>query len=231
MYKKLNNFNDEITSLNNINSPKKNTKELKNEVLSNVRDLYNELSDIYKDKYNKEINNSDTKKREKLDYKKLRLKDNLYSSEEEQEEKQEGKQEEREEQEETISDVNKFNKWINKKETSINTELFTKYFIFQRPSDMSNFLNKMNDINKNSKPDKIVKIVEDILRFNKQKQGQGIKILTLNQMLSRLPISVAQLKAGNNSKKLKNEIRQLLYSLYRSKNMTKQVYNNLMKLI
>ena len=48
-------------------------------------------------------------------------------------------------------------------------------------------------------------------------------------MLSRLPITLAQLKAGNNSKKLKNEIRQLLYSLYYSKNMTKQVYNNLIK--
>ena len=48
-------------------------------------------------------------------------------------------------------------------------------------------------------------------------------------MLSRLPISLAQLKAGNNSEKLKNEIRQLLYSLYCSKNMTKQVYNNLIK--
>ena len=50
-------------------------------------------------------------------------------------------------------------------------------------------------------------------------------------MLSRLPISLAQLKAGNNSEKLKNEIRQLLYSLYCSKNMTKQVYNNLIKYI
>ena len=48
-------------------------------------------------------------------------------------------------------------------------------------------------------------------------------------MLSRLPISLAQLQAGNNPNKLKNEIRQLLYSLYRSKNMTKQVYNNLIK--
>ena len=76
----------------------------------------------------------------------------------------------------------------------------------------------------NEKPDKIVKIVEDILRFIKQKhKGQGVKILTPNQMLSRLPISLAQLKAGKNSEKLKNVIRQLLYSLYRSKNMTKQV--------
>ena len=72
-----------------------------------------------------------------------------------------------------------------------------------------------------------------ILDFNKQNQqkGQGLKILTPNQMLSRLPITLAQLKAGNNSDKLKNEIRQLLYSLYRSKNMTKQVYNNLMNYI
>ena len=53
--------------------------------------------------------------------------------------------------------------------------------------------------------------------------GRGLKILTPNQMLSRLPISLAQLKAGNNSQKLKNEIRQLLYSLYRSKNLTKQL--------
>ena len=76
----------------------------------------------------------------------------------------------------------------------------------------------------------IVKFVKKILQFNKQK-GQGIKILTPNQMLSRLPITLAQLKAGNNSDKLKNEMRQLLYSLYRSKNMTKQLYNNLMNYI
>ena len=79
------------------------------------------------------------------------------------------------------------------------------------------------------KPDKIVEIVEDILKFNEQQKGKGLKILTPSQMLSGLPISLAQLKAGNNSEKLKNEIRQLLYSLYRSKNMTKQVYNNLIK--
>ena len=50
-------------------------------------------------------------------------------------------------------------------------------------------------------------------------------------MFSRLPITLAQLKAGNNSERLKNEIRQLLYSLYRSKNMTNKVYNNLTKYI
>ena len=62
-------------------------------------------------------------------------------------------------------------------------------------------------------------------------QGKGLKILTPQQMLSRFPISLAKLNAGNNSEKLKNEIRQLLYSLYCSKNMTKEVYNNLLKYI
>ena len=81
-------------------------------------------------------------------------------------------------------------------------------------------------------PDETVRVVEMILDFNKQnQQGRILKILTPQQMLSRLPITLAQLKAGNNSEKLKNEIRQLLYSLYRSKNMTKQVYNNLINYI
>ena len=62
-------------------------------------------------------------------------------------------------------------------------------------------------------------------------EGQGLKILTPQQMLSRLPISFAQLKVGNNSEKLKNEIRQLLYSLYRSKKLSKTIYNNLINTI
>ena len=83
------------------------------------------------------------------------------------------------------------------------------------------------------KPDEIVRVVKMILDFNKNRQqkGQGIKILTPNQMLNRLPIALAQLQAGNNSSKLKNEIRQLLYSLYRSKNMTKQIYKSLISII
>ena len=85
---------------------------------------------------------------------------------------------------------------------------------------------------KNEQPDKILKIVEEILEFNRQnQQGKGLKILTPNQMLSRLPITLAQLKAGNNSEKLKNEIRQLLYSLYRSKKLTKQLYKSLIDII
>ena len=65
----------------------------------------------------------------------------------------------------------------------------------------------------------------------KNEPGQGLKIFTPDQMLSRLPIILAQLKAGNNSQKLKNEIRQLLYSLYRSKKLTKQLYKSLVDII
>ena len=61
--------------------------------------------------------------------------------------------------------------------------------------------------------------------------GSGLKILTNKQMFNRLPILLAQIQAGNNSKSLKNEIRQILYSLYRSKVLTKTVYNNLIKSI
>ena len=77
--------------------------------------------------------------------------------------------------------------------------------------------------------EKIIDIVDNILYFNQS--GQGLKILTPNQMLSRLPITLAQLKAENNSEKPKNEIRQLLFSLYRSKNLTKQLYKSLIDII
>ena len=63
------------------------------------------------------------------------------------------------------------------------------------------------------------------------KKGKGLKTLTKKQLLNRLPLLLAQMQAGNNSIKLKNEIRQILYSLYRSKVLTKTVYNNLIKVI
>ena len=75
-----------------------------------------------------------------------------------------------------------------------------------------------DDAAKIEKNEKIIEIVERILYFNQLNQaGKGLTILTRSQMLSRLPISLAELKAGNNSEKPKNEIRQLLYSLYSSK--------------
>ena len=59
----------------------------------------------------------------------------------------------------------------------------------------------------------------------------GLKILSPKQMLQRLPIALAQVKAGNNSESLLNEIRQIVYSLYQSKQITKKVYNNIIKSI
>ena len=59
----------------------------------------------------------------------------------------------------------------------------------------------------------------------------GLKILTPKHMLQRLPIALAQVKAGNNSERLLTEIRQIVYSLYQSKQITKKVYNNIIKSI
>ena len=75
---------------------------------------------------------------------------------------------------------------------------------------------------------KIINIVERIFYFNQLEQKEeGLKILTSNQVFSRLPIILAQVKTRNNSEKLKSKIRQLLYSLYRSKRLTKNVCKNL----
>ena len=90
--------------------------------------------------------------------------------------------------------------------------------IKKRWGNLKDEIEKMSEDEKeNEQPDKILKIVKAILDFNKeiQEQGLGLKILTPNQMLSRLPITLAQLNAGNNSEKLKNKIRQVLYSLFR----------------
>ena len=67
--------------------------------------------------------------------------------------------------------------------------------------------------------------------YDLKQKGTGLKILTPNQMLKRIPIAIAQIKAGNNLESLLNEIRQIVYSLYRSKKITKEVYNNIVKSI
>ena len=66
---------------------------------------------------------------------------------------------------------------------------------------------------------------------NKATKGTVLKILTPQQMFQRLPIALAQVKAGNNSESLLNEIRQIVYSFYQSKEITKKVYNNIIRSI
>ena len=66
-------------------------------------------------------------------------------------------------------------------------------------------------------------------KANNKTSGKGIKILTPKQLLERLPIALAQVKAGNNSENLLYEIEGIVYSLYQSKEITKEVYNNIIK--
>ena len=68
-------------------------------------------------------------------------------------------------------------------------------------------------------------------KLAREQEGTGLKILTSNQMLKRLPIALAQIKTGNNSESLLNEIRQIVYYLYRSKKITKMLYNNIINSI
>ena len=93
-----------------------------------------------------------------------------------------------------------------------------------RMMHVKNFKNVKSDDLKD-----IVKELEHAIFGYEELSGSGLKMLTNKQMLNRLPISLAQIQAGNNSSKLKNEARQILYSLYRSKVLTKTVYNNLIK--
>ena len=65
----------------------------------------------------------------------------------------------------------------------------------------------------------------------KSKYGERLKILTPKQILQRLPIALAQVKPGNTSENLINEIRQIIYSLYLAKEITEKVYNNIMNSI
>ena len=102
-------------------------------------------------------------------------------------------------------------------------------------SELSNLKDEDKTFKVEIETEKLYKIVgtaERILEFNGQDQeGKGLKMLTTSQMLSGLPNTLTQLQAGNNSKKFKNEIRQLLYSLYRSKKLSKTTYNNLINTI
>ena len=136
---------------------------------------------------------------------------------------------------------------VNKKKENISNELFSHYFKYSSPKNMmSKLSNSRDEINKNrvnsinekltkiknivktvpkdkvfktEENAKIIDIVERIELNSENKLGLGLKLLAPTQMLSRLAISLAQLKAVNNDEKLKSKIRQILYSLYRSKNV------------
>ena len=169
------------------------------------------------------------------------------------------KKESEEESDEKL-DENKFFKYIENQSKSIDYDLFETHFNVIAPTVLAKTLfetkNKKNNndlVNvsnselkdlkeeitniseegkKIEKPNDITKIFAEILEFSKKiRSGKGLKILTPNQILSRLPIALAQLKIGNNSVKLGNEIRHLFYYLYRSEKPTKHLYKSLIDTI
>ena len=109
-----------------------------------------------------------------------------------------------------------YNAFINKFDHF--SEITNKKAPSARGPNQKNLLNHENELKK---------IVEKSFNL----LGSRLKILNKKQMLNRLPILLAQIEAGNNSNKLKNEIRQILYSLYKSKELIKTVYNKLIKSI
>ena len=125
-----------------------------------------------------------------------------------------------------------------------------KASIVEAEEDQSNLLKNMVEFDNKSRPkNKEVKdekdtyesayalykgreLTHDVFKNGifpiKATQGKGLKILSHKQMLQRLPIALAEVKAGNTSKNLLNEIRQIMYSLYQAKEITEKVYNNIM---
>ena len=108
------------------------------------------------------------------------------------------------------------NKTIEQRETISNLEKF-----YKSREEVINFfrdyIEMLSDANYDAKQN--------------ETKGKGLKILTPKQMLQRLPIALAQVKAGNNSENLLNEIRQIVYSLYQSTQITKEAYNTIIKFI
>ena len=127
---------------------------------------------------------------------------------------------------------------------------------FSEASNRQNeFLNKLNEVKIGKKTTEQKEVIDNLEKFYKSREevinffrdftemlsdanynakqnetkGKRLKILTPKQMIQRLPIALAQVKADNNSENLLNEIRQIIYSLYQPKEITKKVYNNLMK--
>ena len=152
------------------------------------------------------------------------------------------------------SDEYDFNK-IKDPITFLNNIKEDKISIQEAKDKQENYYNYLNKIRKGDKSanqkrtlsninilfnarDNAIKFYEDyssmILEAKKlarEQEGEGLKILTPNQILKRLPIALAQIKAGNNSERLLNKIRQIAYYLYGSKKITKMLYNNIINSI
>ena len=133
-----------------VNPQTDENKFLKPKVLDNVEDFFNELYYIYKDKYIEEKDGLNTKNKKLFYYKILRLTDDYQYEPEEEEgkkEQQTGKKPDKKDapKKPTKDNASKLNKWVNEKETDINSEIFQEYFNYQSPSDMLKDLHRTND--------------------------------------------------------------------------------------
>ena len=115
---------------------------------------------------------------------------------------------------EYLNVIRKGNKNAEQRKTSTNINM-----IYNARSDAIKFIEDCGSM------------IIEAKKLAREQEGTGLKILTPNQMLKRLRIALAQVKGGNNSESLLNEIRQIVYSLYRSKEITKKVYNNIISSI
>ena len=123
------------------------------------------------------------------------------------------------EQENFRSELNEITRGSSKSQTQLDT--------IKNAKNLYNSRQKIIDLlNDNSR----IRF-EVIYKAIKKIRGTGLKMLTPKQMLQRLPIALAQVKAGNSSESWLNEIRQIVYSLYQSKEITKKVYNDIIKSI
>ena len=124
---------------------------------------------------------------------------------------------------------------INYNDGTITQDKFLQIYVFI--DDFDKFSKVMKKKHSGARDPKQIKLLDygnelkKVFEKSFNPSGSGLKILTPQQMLARLPILLAQIKAGNNSRELKNEIRQLLYSLYKSKQISKTVYKNLIATI
>ena len=122
----------------------------------------------------------------------------------------------------------------NQKQFKSNLNEITRGSPKNKSKNQLNTIENIKNIYESRK--KVIELYNDYVKIMseakyKTKYGEGIIILTAKQMLQRLPIALAQVKAGNNSENLLNEIRQIIYYLYQSKEITKKVYNNIIKSI
>ena len=223
---------DDGVKVNNFNEMKEeileHIKNLKTQGINavvdedQINDLINKISDK-KDEKNKYINSEIDKILDKYEYKNIYIRYNKNKNKFDAEEITKSLKKLRNK----LINFSEFNEEYNKFMDDVIK--FEYYKSEKEPGSVSPNQKKMR---------RYVKSLKDIAGLynlksgsDTSKKGEGLKILTNKQMFNRFPILLAQIEAGNNSIKLKNETRQILYSLYRSKVLTKTVYNNLIKSI